>query len=213
LTIAPDPYASPGPTDAPRYSVTQSGITAPSNGTFTATVGAPVNSSDTVPVYILPRANLACGSRQAYGNDSKIHPSDQVAAIQFVNGVAQATTDLTHADFYMDGPQCTVTGFANSAESETTFHTPFGGTFASSPTAAFAALTPAAWSNAFMSFTYSSFSRSLIDQYIPTDELLLKTQDGHVVKIAFYGLGMIGVQELITMDFAYQEDGFSVDGF
>jgi hypothetical protein len=43
--------------------------------------------------------------------------------------------------------------------------------------------------------------------------LLLKTQDGHIVKIAFWDAGMIGTQELIWTNFAYQEDGFSIDGF
>lgn len=217
LALSVQPIASPPPGSAgPQFNVSQSTITSPASGSLVAAVSGSVNQTVTVPTYVIERTVISCGDNAVYGYDSQIHPEDQSGAVQFHNGTALTETDTAQADVYFDGPHCTVNGTYNSTEAQATLHFPYGAVYASSVASPFATLSAATWSNSFTSQTYAQLVASATAVTNPGDELLVKTADGHIVKLALtseLGSGAQGNETMVEVNYDYEESGFSVDGF
>lgn len=207
VTTTPLPYASPPPgqtppPEPPRWLVNNN-QTSPGAGSFAATVAAPVNQNDATPIYVIDHTALTCSDSQV----SQV-ADDNIGGMAFINGVATKVTSTAAADLYIEGSFCTYNGFPGST---VTIVAPYGMVQQSSQQTPFATLKPSDWSNAETSIAFTTFESSLT-AVTPLDELLLKTQDGHIVKLAIFETNYNSPYQAFTM-FGYEEDGFAVDGF
>lgn len=216
VTTTPLPYASPGPTDPPRFTVAEGNINAPATGQLTATVTAPTQMTVNVPIYAIQNGALACGAAQIPGQDSQYHSADNVAGLAFASGQATVVTIKTQADLYFACPNASAVGFNDATLTDATIFAPYGMVQESSLVAPFATLTAAQWSNAQTSITATALQSALTNPTTPNDEWLIQTASGKVVKIAFYSL-LINAsgtpQQSTGIYFAWAQAGFSQDGF
>lgn len=195
----------------PTFSIAQT-YTAPTTGTLTATVAAPVSASQSVSVFVLRRSLVACGNRTVIGKDSALHPADQVGAVNFVSGVATIASDPSTATISFSGPNCAVVG-TSSAEAASTLHFRYGAVLKSSATEPFSGLAASSWSNSITSLTYAQLVADVTTETNPPDELLVKQADGTIVEVGFTDLQMLGTDQQVIVNFNYQQAGFSVNGF
>lgn len=213
----PTPTGSPVP---PQAALQADQGAAPVAATLNANVNvAGATITDAVPLFLVSPGHLACGDVPLYDRNSQIESTDQWGGVTITGGVVAQATDINSADLYLDGSWCTQDGFVNQADTDVTLYAPHGAVLISSTVTSFASLTAAMWSNSFTSITLASLEQQATDPVTPKDELLVQTASGKVVEIALNEIGSgtppsNGVHGTpATLNFSYQQSGYSVNGF
>lgn len=172
-----------------------------SAGTATATIGSPVNSTPSTPVYSYMSIDMSC----VIGNFSPgayRPPYEHHIGWKWDGTTWAPDDDATTADVYMDGPNCP--DDPNPSESDYTVHIP-GGDIRISTDTPFNSISASQWSNAETS--YEPNANGMINPDGSVQCVVIgKTRDGsHIFKWDAANAGcMFG---------AIETSGSSVDGF
>ncbi len=169
-TPAPMPSASPN--------LLQSIVTVPQVGagatTLTVIVPAPVNATQSIPVFVYARLTLWCPH---VNPATEQVPSEVVQGVSFdAQGNATPESSPASSDVYLDGPNC-YGAFNNTGESAATLHFPYGAVtiatnnFSTNP---FNSLTASQWTDSMTAIPagFAQFSNAYI----------FKTSTGAIVK-------------------------------